>query len=306
MAPVTLERPNSSVYVTEPPPSLPRFDISSTREGQFTHTSDEGEHYARAKIRRAQAKGPRPGAHIYRPTSTTHCRARHTRRRDPTDRRRVAHRVPSAAGGHREAKRRAGGRRQTAQNGNQGVPSLITHPPRAGPGARGLRAPGFIKNRGFARPKGTVHLYHAKRRGFSHDEARPRPRGACRRAGAPAPTTRRTKARSANKATPTGAPCTRRLPEGYRRLPEGYPNIAEGPPLRRAKVHRETPEGFARGPGIAKGHEGRSAAGATGSHHRRANSTGAPSVPPGWTWTRRVPRGPEATPRVRKSPCSPY
>ena len=103
---------------------------------------------------------------------------------------------------------------------------------------------------------------------------------------------------------------TRRVPkgtEGYPRGTEGYPNVAKGPPpLRRAKVHQEAPEGLTKGPGIVEDHEGRSAAGATGSHHRRANSTGAPSVPPWWTWPRRVSRGPEATPRVRKSPCSPY
>ena len=185
-----------------------------------------------------------------------------------------------------------------------------------------------------------MHLYHAKRRGFSHDEARPRPRGACRRVGTPAPTTRRTEARSANQAThwnallpkgiegyPKGTPQdtegypkgTEGYPkgtEGYRRVPKGtkvdprghrrVPDHSQRPPLRRAKVHQKTPEGFTRGPGIVKDHKGRSAAGATGSHHRRANSTGAPSVPPWWTWPRRVPRGPEATPRVRKSPCSPY
>ena len=74
-----------------------------------------------------------------------------------------------------------------------------------------------------------------ERRGFGQDEARPRPRGACRRGGPPVPT--------ASQNGPKG-PKLRRGPEA----PEGGP---KGPKLRRGP---EGPEGGSKGAGGPQPH----------------------------------------------------
>ena len=82
-----------------------------------------------------------------------------------------------------------------------------------------------VASKRFARLKGTVRLDPPKlRRGFSHDEARHRQRGACRRGSPPAPPVRRT-----------------RLTEGYRRFSEGSPKPPKNP-----RRQPEAAEGYRR------------------------------------------------------------
>ena len=102
---------------------------------------------------------------------------------------------------------------------------------------------------GFARLKGTVCLDPpGLRRGFSHDEARHRPRGACRRGSPPAPPVRRTRPTEGYRRYPEGGP---KPPEDRRRVqevPEGGPK----PPEDRRRV-QEVPEGGPKPPKPPKG-----------------------------------------------------